>query len=489
MQTSDGTLYGTTSAFGGSGNGTVFKFQVASYLLTITPPQNGTVTSRDGFINCPGTCSHSYVQNSQVNLTANPAQGYQFGAWGGACSGSNPTCTVTMSDNETVSASFVQSSYTLTVSISGQGTVTSTDGFINCPGSCTHSYLSFTQVTLNAAPAHNWNFEGWSGACSGVGQCLLTMLGNYGVSAYFNQPGNGLHFTAVTPCRLVDTRPGNGGGGPIPGGTSETFNLPQLAQTRGCANLSSAASYSLNVTLVPQNRHPVGYLTIWPAGLAQPLISTMNSLDGRVKANAAIVPAGMSSAVSVYVTDTTDVVIDIDGFFAPTGQSTLMFYPLAPCRVADTRKSNFPQGLGLPHLSAGVARDFPVLNATSCNIPASAQAYSLNFTAIPYPSLGHQLGYLEVWPKDQQPAHPVSTLNNPTGTFVANAAIVPAGTSGEITAFASSDTDVAIDINGYFATSGQGGCRCIPRRRAGSSTHATSATGSRLAERCRLRWM
>ena len=43
----------------------------------------------------------------------------------------------------------------------------------------------------------------------------------------------------------------------------------------------------------------------------------MNSLDGRVKANAAIVPAGASGAVSVYVTDTTDVVLDIDGYFAP----------------------------------------------------------------------------------------------------------------------------------------------------------------------------
>ena len=64
---------------------------------------------------------------------------------------------------------------------------------------------------------------------------------------------------------------------------------------KGCADLSSAASYSLNVTLVPQNHHPVCYLTIWPAGLAQPLISTMNSLDGRVKANAAIVPAGVSA--------------------------------------------------------------------------------------------------------------------------------------------------------------------------------------------------
>ena len=45
----------------------------------------------------------------------------------------------------------------------------------------------------------------------------------------------------------------------------------------------------------------------------------------------------------------------------------------------------------------------------------------------------------------------VPALNNPTGTIVANAAIVPAGADGAITAYASNDTDLAIDIDGYFA--------------------------------------
>ena len=199
----------------------------------------------------------------------------------------------------------------------------------------------------------------------------------------------------------------------------------------------------------------------------------MNSLDGRIKANAAIVSAGSQEAVSVYVSNTTNVVLDIDGYFAPVSGSTLAFYPLTPCRVADTRKSTFPQGLGSPHLSGGVARDFPVLNASSCNIPSSAQAYSLNFTAVPYPALGDPLGYLEVWPTGLKPASPVSTLNNLTGTIVANAAIVPAGTGGEITVYASNDTDLVADIDGYFAAPGSGGlslytetpCRVIDTRK------------------------
>ena len=234
-------------------------------------------------------------------------------------------------------------------------------------------------------------------------------------------------FVPLVPCRLVDTRSGNGGSGPIQGGTFAIFDLPQLSQNKSCGHLSAAVSYSLNVTLIPKNGAPVSYLTIWPAGKTQPAVSTMNSLDGRIKATAAIVQAGASGAVNVFVANTADVVIDIDGYFAPPSAQTLQFYPLTACRVADTRLSRYPQGLGTPHLSQGVARDFPVLESVCIPLNVNAVAYSFNVTAIPYPALGNPLAYLEVWPTGAQPQHPVSTLNNPTGTYVANAAIVSAG--------------------------------------------------------------
>ncbi len=286
-----------------------------------------------------------------------------------------------------------------------------------------------------------------------------------------------VQFETMTPCRLVDTRTQNGGGGPIPGNSYETFNLPQLSHDKGCADLSQAAAFSLNVTLIPEHGIPVSYLTIWPAGENRPVVSTMNSLDARVKANAAIVPGGLNNGVSVFVTEPADVVLDIDGFFAPSTQSTLQFHTLPPCRVADTRSASYPQGMGLPHLSGGATRDFPVLNNSGC-FPAgiNAAAYSFNLTAVPYPSLGHSLAYLEVWPTGQRPQNPVSTLNNLTGTYVANAAIVPAGTSGKITTYVSNDTDLLIDVNGYFSNTGSNGlslypvipCRVIDTRHVGS---------------------
>ncbi|HSY13266.1 MAG TPA: YncE family protein [Verrucomicrobiae bacterium] len=274
-----------------------------------------------------------------------------------------------------------------------------------------------------------------------------------------------VQFVPATPCRLLDTR--SGGNGPILGGTSQSFILSQLGN---CNIPATAAAYSLNVTVVPHGR--LGYLTIWPTGDSQPTVSTMNSPDGRVKANAAIVPAGYQGAVSIYASDTTDVILDIDGYFSTPGQSTLAFYSLPPCRIVDTRNTN--GDLGGPFLTGNRERDFPILESSCIPTGISPTAYSFNVTAVPHPA--HQrLGYLSVWPAGQQQPV-VSTLNNPTGTNVANAAIVPAGTNGAIAVYPNNDTDLLIDTNGYFGAPTSGGlslftvapCRVIDTRNVGS---------------------
>jgi hypothetical protein len=61
----------------------------------------------------------------------------------------------------------------------------------------------------------------------------------------------------------------------------------------------------------------LGFLTSWPAGLTRPLAATLNSLDGRIKSNAAIVPAGTGGTISIYASDATQVILDINGYFAP----------------------------------------------------------------------------------------------------------------------------------------------------------------------------
>jgi hypothetical protein len=301
---------------------------------------------------------------------------------------------------------------------------------------------SYAPQTLTPDTAYSWSVVARNSAGSAPSPTWAFTTG---------APPLGLHFVPVTPCRVADTRnPAGPFGGPaMTAGSTRSFAVPQSA----CSIPGTAQAYSLNVTAVPQG--PLSYLTLWPTGQAQPFVSTLNSLGGIVVANAAIVPAGSSGAVSVYVTNPADVVLDIDGYFdTSSGANSYSFYPAAPCRVADTRG---PTGqFGGPSMFAGQTRDFPVPTA-SCGIPPTARAHSLNVTAVP----DGPLSYLTLWPTGE--AQPfVSTLNSLTGKVVANAALVPAGTNESISVFATNPTDVVLDSNGYFAGPGPGGLSFYP---------------------------
>ncbi len=169
-----------------------FRFSTCpvTYLLSVSKAGtgSGTVSSSDGLINCGQVCSAAYNGGAQVTLTATPSPGSEFISWSGCDSTNGNTCTVTMNSSRTVVATFTLSNahYILNVTVYGSGTVTSTDGFINCPGTCSHYYLSGTQVTLNATPAQGWRFAGWDGgSCSGTGPCNLVMTHDWYMQATF----------------------------------------------------------------------------------------------------------------------------------------------------------------------------------------------------------------------------------------------------------------------------------------------------------------
>jgi hypothetical protein len=249
-----------------------------------------------------------------------------------------------------------------------------------------------------------------------------------------------LSFYPVSPCRVADTRNPTGpfGGPSMTASQVRSFGIANQA----CGIPSNAQAYSLNMTAVPSGA--LAFLTTWPAGQNQPFVSTLNASTGTVTANAAIVPAGVNGAISVYVTHPTDLIIDINGYFAAPGSvGELLFYPVNPCRVSDTRNAVGP--LGGPVMSSMLSRGYPI-TSSGCGLPSTAEAYSLNATVVP----GGALAFLTLWPTGQgQPF--VSTLNALDGSVVSNAAIVPAGAGGSVSAYVTNITDLILDTNGYFA--------------------------------------
>src|SRR5215471_13809976 len=130
----------------------------------------------------------------------------------------------------------------------------------------------------------------------------------------FSAPGP-MTFIALTPCRVMDTR-GNGFTGAFgppsltAGGTPRQVPIPSSS----CNVPSNAGAYSLNITVVPQG--PIGFLIAYPTGQPMPLAATLVWSQGSITSNAAIVPGGTSGSVDIYANSATDVVIDINGYYA-----------------------------------------------------------------------------------------------------------------------------------------------------------------------------
>ncbi len=137
-----------------------------------------------------GDCSlgagdlYQYGFGERFTLTATPEEGSVFSGWsGGTCSGTEPTCVVTVSDDASIFGQFelddVVERFTLTTAnetVGGEATGTITGEGIACGRDCRETYDDGTRVTLVATPFAGSVFAGWTGACRGSGAtCLLTI--------------------------------------------------------------------------------------------------------------------------------------------------------------------------------------------------------------------------------------------------------------------------------------------------------------------------
>lgn len=123
------------------------------------------------------------------------------------------------------------------------------------------------------------------------------------------------------------------------------------------------------------------------------------------------------------------------GQTAPPG---LSFFTVVPCRSLDTRAGGGP-------VAAGVDRSFAI--ATTCGVPTTARAVSLNVT-VTQPT---HAGNVRLFPAGG--AVPLaSTLNYVAGQTRANNAVIGLGEGGRLTVRCSpsGSTHLVLDVNGYF---------------------------------------
>jgi hypothetical protein len=168
-------------------NTTISATFTQQWTLSVSTAGAGTGTVTGNGIDCGATCSALLDVDTVVTLVATPAGGSVFTGWSGACSGTG-ICNATMTADQSVTATFVPATqlFTLDVTSSGVGTVTSSPKGINCGRQCSKSYPVGTSVTLTVKPSKKSVFVGWTDACSGTAlSCTVPMLGVQTVGAIF----------------------------------------------------------------------------------------------------------------------------------------------------------------------------------------------------------------------------------------------------------------------------------------------------------------
>jgi hypothetical protein len=193
-----------------------------------------------------------------------------------------------------------------------------------------------------------------------------------------------------------------------------------------------------------------GFLTVWPADLAQPLASSLNWPAGATVGNLVTVPVSASGQISIYNSaGATEVIVDVDGYVASAASGTAgLSEPLAPSRICDTRASAVSgitdQCTGK---TLGAASTLTVQVTGEGGVPSTGvSAVVANVTVTDTTSAG----FLTIWPVGQ-PEPLASSLNWAAGATVGNLVTVPVSASGQISIYNSAGaSDVVVDVESWF---------------------------------------
>jgi hypothetical protein len=176
--------------------------------------------------------------------------------------------------------------------------------------------------------------------------------------------------------------------------------------------------------------------------VSEPNTSSINPRVWTARANSAIIPTAADGTICLTSNATTNVLVDITGWFGPTNAG--QFVPLTPIRLADTRNAH-PElngGSGAHLVQPG--ESFRIQVAGNRGIPAAAKAATLNLVA----TGGNQAGFLTVTPCGS--GTDVSNVNFPGFGAVANGTSVKLDGSGAVCVTTSAATHLIVDITGVW---------------------------------------
>lgn len=252
-------------------------------------------------------------------------------------------------------------------------------------------------------------------------------------AAYRSAPAQGGgKFTAVTPTRIMDTRSTGASAGiggyltPFSAGETRPVSIAGNGAVPG-----GATAAVINITV--QGSTVGGYLTGWAWGDSQPPTSSTNWGVGQTRASTMVVPIGDYGLINIYTSQTTNVIVDVFGYFGGNAAATAKYSPVTPDRVYDTRPS-----------SGFAPNETRTISVTGAGVPAGATAAVVNLTTVGATANG----WLTL------SGSSTSSINySSSGQAIANLAFAPVS-GGNITITSSATTHVIVDVIGFVGSTG-----------------------------------
>ena len=138
---------------------------------------------------CSSNCNYQVASGTELTFIAEPNPGNTFTDWGGVCAAGESTCSLTILSDTVLAPVFtaVANEATLSLSVQGSGKIEVDGTAIRCEASCTHTFETGTEITLNARPESTSIFQAYnSDVCaSDNAKCTFILEQNASVTAIF----------------------------------------------------------------------------------------------------------------------------------------------------------------------------------------------------------------------------------------------------------------------------------------------------------------
>jgi hypothetical protein len=470
-----GTHHARVDAEGGTMTVSIDGSVVLTHAVTLPPTVLAGFTAANGeFTDVHSVSNVAIHTGSPALLSITPAP-VDFGS---VVIGNAPTAPITIANvggtSLTLGAATLPSAPFAVTGLPASGTVLA-------PGQSTTASVSFAPLAIGSA-------SGTLTLASSAGPASVALSGAavpVPTTTTTTQPSGST--TTTTPSGTTTTSPsgattttsGSGSGGPAPSGGYVAIDGARVLDTRsgyatadgrssGIGRRVAGSTTSLVVAGrvgVPPGAGTVvlnvavtdpaaaGFVTVFPCGADLPTAANLNYVAGQTIGNSVVAKVGDGGAVCLYTLATTDLVVDVEGWFPQVTVPTRDFSSFTPTRLLDTRPGfstgdGVMAGVGLR--STGQITEVSVAGRAS--IPGDAAAVSLDVAV----TGSTAAGFVTVFPCGT--ARPnAASITYAAGQTIANAVVARLGAGGTICVYSHSPTHVVIDVNGWFPVASTAG--------------------------------